>query len=508
MKFSEVAQKYLHLNNKPYTLTNREVYYYFFDYAWPEILLYTGRQVAKSTSFAALQALALQAFNGFHMVHITPQNNQLSHYTNGRLLPFVRQCERSPSMGHKRLTKATMDLYFDHESSIHLRSAYLTADGARGLSGDWIFFDETQDLIARNIAIIKESASASEHPHGYRFFYAGTPKTASNTMDAIFKSATTLEPVLKCTHCGKHCFILYEGIEESGYRCTHCKRITDPRNYKLAWTNKRSSSRVAIRIPQTIIQPWDRIWRKKIDPLVSDAEFYNECLAMSYNIGSQPITKDKLVALSTGQRYYKYEELPSQRVLTFAGLDPGYGSPSNTVLTIGGFFPTDKKFHIIAYYKWSSIITTGQAHDRQIMEITEILKRFRVNFIMIDAGAGMSYIAELSKIHGMQVYSMMHVGQMKEMLRYEPENLRFKSNRSLVMQKMFHDLHDFKVELPMNCDDYHDDILNVYAEVNKQGKMIYNHLDTEPDDAFHSLMYCYYMALIFHKMLPGTKFYF
>jgi hypothetical protein len=506
MKLSQLAQSVFSLNGKSFSLKNREVYHIFFNNKTQNTLLYTGRQVAKSTNFSAMETLGAQVFDGFGILHIAPYMQQLRPYAQSRLHPLIRQAEQSPLLGQKRIGRALMDVYFENDSRIHLRGSLLDADSARGLSCDWLFFDETQDLIGRNISIIKECASASEHPEGFRFFYAGTPKTSSNTMDALFQAYTTLEPMVLCSHCNKYNYIGYDNITKEGFLCLYCKQVTDHKKFAMCITNRRSDNSYALRIPQVIMQPWNRIWDKKIDPMVPVAVFYNECLALPYSIGTRPITKEQLMKISTGDFLHSNATMPN--CTFFAGLDPGYGSPSNSVLTIGGYFPSDTKFHIVFYEKMNSVIVTGAHLRRQCEHIALVLRAFNISLILIDHGSGLAHMTELSKNPLLRVYSMMHVHKMKEMLRFEPECNRFKSYRTQTMQKCFQDLNDDIIELPRGCESLHQDFLNVFAEPDKMGNLTFNHLQSEPDDCFHSFLYCYFLALLYFQRIPSAKYYF
>jgi hypothetical protein len=77
---------------------------------------------------------------------------------------------------------------------------------------------------------------------------------------------------------------------------------------------------------------------------------------------------------------------------------------------------------------------------------------------MVDFGAGLSYLSALAGNPYIKILSMQSVGQMKEMLKFEQENNMFKAHRTLCMQTVFQDLNDKKIELPINCDDFHEDI--------------------------------------------------
>jgi len=475
------------------------------------IMLYTARQVAKSTTTAAKQATGLAALSNLKIVHVMPQHSQLRPYIYGRLEPFIRDYRKYKKQFPKFVptNKALMDKYYKNNNSFHARVMYITADGSRGLSSDWLFFDEVQDLIARNIVVVKETAAASNHAFGYKFHYTGTPKTSSNTMEYLRKSFTNLEPMMKCPSCGHYNYIEVEGVRKDGYECIKCKKIIPPNSIEYCITSHGKDSTLSIRIPQMVTLPWDRVYAKMNDPLITPMEIHNEILALPYSIGTSPITIGKLLEISTGDWYDSYEDLQNPNIVTFAGLDPGAGSPSNTVLTIGAMFPEDNKFHVIAYFKFDSIIVTGAALKKQAMQLFQILRRYRVSNLMMDYGFGLGYLAEFDSNVYFKVISMMYAGpSQKEMLKYETENNRFIANRTQVMYRLFQDLNNNAIVLPKNSASMHTDIMHIYAETSKKGNIVYNHLPTEPDDAFHSLLYCYFMAMLYWQKLPNTKYYF
>ena len=509
--FSVMAETFLSLNSKRYSLEDRAIYRYFMDSDVTNFLLYTGRQVAKSTTMAAKQAIALATLNNFKIIHIMPQHSQLRPYILGRLDPFINQLARDKeAFPHfQKITRSMMDKYFTNGSSLHARAMYITADGARGLSGDWLFCDETQDLIGRNITIVKETISASSHKFGYKFYYAGTPKTSSNTMEYLRKHYTNVEPLMKCPHCGHYNYIEYEGVREEGYECIKCKKIIPPESHEYCVIRKGDNDSICLRVPQLLILPWKKVYKKFKDPLITTAEIYNEVLALPYSVGSRPITANKLMEISTGEWYEDFESMGNPNLTVFAGLDPGAGSPSRTVLVIGTVFPTDNKFRVIAYYKFDSIILTGEAFKKQALEIVHLLLKYKVKHLMIDFGFGLAYLAELEGNPNFNVISIQYTGpNQKQMLRYEQENNRFLANRTQVMQKMFNDMNNNKLILPRDSADLHEDILHIFAETNKRGYILYNHLPNEPDDGFHALTYCYLMSQLHWQQLPDVNYYY
>lgn len=513
------------LSGKKFDFEGREYLRQIYDHPCKEILLKTGRQVEKSTMLANNLTIMCALMPFFRCLYVSPSHVQTRTFSNDKLRPTI---ERSPLIQRylqdSNVSQQVFEKGFTNGSFIFLRSAFLSADRARGISSDLLCLDELQDLILSNIPVIAQCLSHSKH--GYHI-YAGTPKTFDNTIEVIWDSTTQNEWMVPCDSCSgatgkKWNFLDLKNIGKTGPICKYCGRPLDVT--KGQWQRSAESRVQGFRIPQLMV-PWiagnPNQWGKLVHDMETypESQFYNEVLGLSYDSASKPITRaDVLLNCDPKQRFIEdplrmtpEEKSRCSKQALFAGVDWGEGNDgtgtdimgkirtaSYTVLTVGGFI-SNGKFKVLysKRYKGKEIDP-----DYVVEDIVKICVAMNVKMIGVDWGHGWGVNNKLFRMYGAKrCVQFMYVDRQKEVRKWDPVGFKFQLLRNHVMSELFFMFKDQKFLFPPleQWEIYAKDMFNISIEyVEYQRKLRYVHRPSDPDDWFHSLNYCVQVAKVFH----------
>lgn len=390
----------------------------------------------------------------------------------------------------------------------------------RGVSAKNLCLDEIQDLLLDTIPVIKECTS---HFQDARIIYAGTPKSLSNPIEVYWKGTTQNEWLVPCKACNKWNFLDEKNIAPTeeymskrlppGPICKYCsKPINVPSGQ---WVSMSAGKPMqGYRVPQLMV-PWicglfdqwlKLLWKRDNYPL---SQFYNEVLGISFDSASSPITMENLVSLCGDYDMLDLDNLTSSEVNTcrgfnlVGGVDWGEGldgsekspsgklrSASYTVLTIGHYTNTNK-FQVIAMKKY-----TGKEVDPDyvVRHIAGLCKTLGVALLGVDWGHGWGVNNTLVRLLGAKhVVQFQYLSKLKEKLKWDSTGFRYHLQRNFLISEYFFDLKNGGVEFPRwkHFEPFSKDYLAIYEERNEYRREIkYDHRHTEPDDAFHSGLYC------------------
>ncbi len=315
----------LTLKGKPYTLQDHFTFEPFFQtHIAKEIVLKCGRQVSKSTSFAAQGVVQANCLPEFNTLYVTPLFEQIRRFSNNYVRPLI---ERSPA---RRLWMSTntvnnvLERSFSNYSKMTFSFAFLDPDRTRGIPADKVAFDEIQDMDKDFIPIIKETMGASRWTLSQ---YAGTPKTLDGALEGKWLDSSQAEWEIICPKCRygnipalTHDMIDMIGpydpkISESrpGVVCAKCRRAgrltrLNPRFGR--WVHgipERRYSFPGYHVPQ-ILMPMHYADADKWMILLGKQRglgntpknvFYNEVCGESYDMGAKLVTQTDLKRAAT-----------------------------------------------------------------------------------------------------------------------------------------------------------------------------------------------------------------
>lgn len=172
-------------------------------------------------------------------------------------------------------------------------------DASRGISLDFVVYDERQDHPDDVETVIGEGASHSEYKQTLTL---GTPKLPGIQFDQQWEASDKHYWFVKCEHCGYEAPLTMENILDSGqydnepdwyYGCPHCHEPLNRNSGRWMATNpQRKPEFRGYHINQLMVC-WltaDEIMRKKNSTAYSRRRFYNEVLGESYGGDDIPIT--------------------------------------------------------------------------------------------------------------------------------------------------------------------------------------------------------------------------
>ena len=383
--------------------------------------------------------------------------------------------------------------------------------------------DELQDLLITNVPVIAQCLSHSKY--GYHL-YAGTPKSFDNTIEIFWQTSTQSEWMVPCSHCSaatgkKWNFLDDKNIGKKGPICKYCGKplfVT-----KGQWQISKYSRLKGYRIPQLMV-PWIAGSEEQWDKLVynyenyPESQFFNEVLGLSYDNASKPITRAD-VLMNCSEEYWlvdpenlnKRDQDLIRKMTLFAGVDWGEGNDgtgkdimgkiktaSYTVLTIGGYVST-QKFRIVYMKRYE-----GRQIDPDFIvpDIVRICTKLRVRMIGSDWGHGWGVNNQLFRKFGVnKCAQFMYVDNQKEVRKWDPIGFKFQLLRNHVMSEVFLKFKEqgFIFAPLSKWEHFAKDMFNISVEyIEYQRKLRYVHRPSDPDDWFHSLVYCIQVASIYY----------
>lgn len=514
------------LNGKKFDFTGRDYLMPIYDTEDKEVILKTGRQVEKSTFLGNNLAIlcAIQSF--FKCLYVSPSHAQTRQFSNEKLKTVL---ENSPLIARylqdSRVSQQVFEKSFTNGSFIFLRSAFLSADRARGISADMLCIDEFQDILINNVPVMAQCLSHSKH--GYQLF-TGTPKTFDNTIEIYWETSSMNEWMVPCESCSSTLgrrwnFLDHKNIGNLGVICKYCGKLIDVT--KGQWQKSKESRLKGYRIPQLMV-PWiagnpDQ-WQKLLYNFKNypESQFFNEVLGLSYDNASKPISRaDVLLNCKSDLKIITPDDLVRdakaqvfvKKMTLFAGVDWGEGNDgtgkdimgkiktaSYTLLTIGGFVG-EKKFRVIYMKRY-----TGKEVDPDFVvgDIVRICRLFGVKMIGTDWGHGWGVNNRLFRMFDPQrCAQFMYVDQQKEVRKWDPIGYKFQLMRNHVMSEIFYLFKDGGFLFPPleQWDHFAKDMFNISVEYIEYRRQIrYVHRPSDPDDWFHSLVYCKQVADIYY----------
>lgn len=512
----------IHLNGEKFDFSGRNYLDPIYNSGHKRILLMTGRQVEKSTLLANNLVIMSALLPYFRCMYVSPSHVQTRTFSNDKLKPLL---ERSPLINKylqdNKVSTQVFEKGFTNGAFIFLRSAFFSADRARGISADLLTIDELQDMIMSNIPVIAQCLSHSKYQ--YQVF-AGTPKSFDNTIQQVWETTSQNEWMVKCRACNKWNYLDIKNIGKHGPICKKCGRDLDVTNGQ--WmTGKKDSMWQGYRIPQLMV-PW--IAHKGSDPWKSlvhqmetypESQFYNEVLGMSFDNAAKPITRaDILECCSDSVKFIRdplamsaSEKEYVKKMTLFAGIDWGEGNDgtgtdimgklrtaSYTVLTLGGYVGGGR-FRYIFSKRYMGKETDP---DHIIKDVLKICLICNVKMIGADWGHGWGMNNKLVREFGAKRFAQfMYVDNQKEVRKWDPVGFKFQLMRNHIMSEVFFQFKDGMMECPPLdlWEHFCKDMLNISVEyIEYQRKLRYVHRPSDPDDWFHSLVYCKQIADIYH----------
>lgn len=530
----QLAQDLLQLNGERFDLTDYPYLKAVYNTRASRVGLFTGRQVAKSTTLASKLVLNAVCHPGCVQVFVAPLQEQAMVFAQQRLRDFI---SGSPIIqdgffdGPGKIDQVLRRVFNAGSSMITLGYAQRTADRLRGQSvkdgkmhklidpntgelievgGAQLTFDEIQDIMPEIYPVVEEMAFRAKSP---RFWYCGTPKSLNNPMEGMRNRSTGAEWAVRCQAMGckkwNHSWT-EKNIGDHGVICEFCGAALNT-NADGRWVVARKmdlhlgrAAKVTMetyRVPQLIVKPvMDRKskWLELLEKLrtYSTEKFRNEVLGLPHDSGSVPVTIEQLHACCDPDRENLVPNPHKRRYPPLVmGVDWAFnGENSYTFVTIGGYNPYPGRYDVY-YWKIFKGIETDPLY--QIDWMIKAANYAGIQLLGCDWGAGQVQNLQLINALGEErVIQMWHTGMTGSgaaraaRAKWEPKTRKWHLARTRVLTDVFEMIRTRQISFPRSaeCQELFDHFMAVSLEYNDKTNT-QRYVNVRPDDGLHSTCY-------------------
>lgn len=511
---SDVAQRLLHLEGKPYSLTNYPMFVDIFNSPASRRLMMSGRQVSKTVTLAADMASEAAITPYLPIMYANASANQTSSFSKSKLDHFLLH---SPAIYHtlmsgKDVINNTLHKRFKNMSEIQMSYFSDSADRVRGRSAHRFCLDEVQDILYDAVIDAEECLSAAPDP---RFMYAGTSKTVISTLAFFWSLSTKKEWILKCPSCGKWNIPGRENIQRQGLSCKNCGGFLD--THAGRWHSFAEAGKEPLydgyHIPQIILPLHcgnPEKWAKVIEKMETypDYKFNNEVLGIASGEGESPVTEELLHSVCVPSIIM--EESKTTRNSTgatylAAGIDWGGGGmagTSRTTLAIYAVYPERKEFIKI----FGKIYEAGEP-TKHVESIAFYLNRFQVHMAFGDAGGGNFAMSQLrSLVPGTRVVAVQYA-ETRAPFSWNESSGSYTVNRTTMIDGLLTDMKLGRVktmrweDFSQFADDFRALKVEIIGEEQGKGRRVWRRYPTKPDDCVHSMVFGWFACRILSGLL-------
>lgn len=496
------------------------------------VIVMSGRQIEKTTMTAAKLIMMLHLIPYFRALYIAPRWSQVREFSNQRFDPIFR--ESTEIYKQQFSTKSVWQVaerQFRNGSVATFRSCFMSADGARGISANFLFKDELQDLLKENIDILDETLAHSEpewiyladlaepvlFPMKYRMG-TGTPKTGDNPLSvAYYRHSCQFEWFVRCEACNHYMIMDAECVSPTAYLCTNkkCRKPINPQNG--LWEAQKPENMDkswGFRIPQMMVPfmtPQD-IFEKS--QKMGVRQFHNEVLGLPYDYGALTLTEASMRAACTetppvkiATPFTKDDTTNVSDVATgrlFAGVDWGEGKgddPSYTVIAIGT--PQGDSFRIVYLLRLTGRLADLGCQDEVVDAVCRVAN---VEALGADWGHGAFVNRSLMTNYGWSpsvradaptILEFQNATQYAK-ARWKRDASRYIIDRSTCVEEMIDAIKRQKMVFPNwafmrseeDLADYVVDFTNLVSEYDERTRRTMYH-SVGRDDAFFACMLAY-----------------
>jgi len=528
---SEWVTNFIYLDGNPFSLDDYPFYAAVYDGVYDALLLITGRQVAKSTTLSNFLIAEACGTPHWKSLFVSPSQEQTTKFSQTRVgktifySPEIRQ-----NWVSKELSSRVFQKMFTNGSELAFSFAADDPDRARGVSADRVAYDEVQDILYDEVVpVINECMGNSDYAYET---YCGTPKSMENTIQTLWDWSSQTEWVITCDACNKHQYLITDKcIGKHGPICLKCGAYLNVRRGEwldthtyTASTNKRikgfhisqfmlpknvpAAQAKDARSQEAALKRWHRILEKY--ETYPPARFKNEVIGISDAIGTRLVSKEELESFC---QEYTVEEYPSSNLLmsnikhVVAGVDWSGGGTqghSRTVLWIYGLVHGDREHVFKLKTLYFKIYPDTNAISGGVVDhIIERCTQFGVEIICGDAGAGALPNANLRERLGThRALQVQYRGVMNASGNQRPfywnKIDRFLAEKTTMIDNFLMFVKRGGVIYP-NVKQMTvpiSDMLNVFEETTRQGRKIWTHAISQPDDALHAQIFAWIASKI------------
>lgn len=495
------------LKGKPFSFEDRNYLLQPYRDNSQNIIFMKGRQVEMSEFSMNWLLRKLDAHPYTAGLHAFPRAAQAQKFTKQRLESAINDSQyiskwyddRNSEQMMRKFTKEVNERGLSPYNFYILGATWesrkdTVGDAARGVSLDFIVYDERQDHPNDVETVLGEGASHSEFKQTLTL---GTPKLPGIQFDLQWEASDKMYWFVKCEHCGYESPITMEHVLDSGdddimyyYGCPHCRKPINRNNGRWMATNpqKRPEYR-GYHINQLMVCWMDanEIMRKKDSVSYPKRRFYNEVLGEAYGGDDIPITFAMMQECAKND--YRLGDTSGEQL--FAGID--WGAKSWCYLQ-------NKQHRLI------DCCIAGESDPREHPKtIARFLAKYKsqVKKVVCDAGPDITrYYALRDECISLgitrEVYACYYsTPPAKTETSWNEKEGNVTVGRSEAIEQVIDEIHDGKLILPGNdinverVDMLMEHFTNIAAEKSetKSGNQFIMYVNTGPDHFMHAKVY-------------------
>lgn len=496
------------LKGQPFSFKDREYLLQPYRDDYPNIIFMKGRQVEMSEFSMNWLLRKLDKHPYTAGLHAFPRAAQAQKFSKQRLDAAIKDSDYISKWYDERNSEQMMRKFVKepNERGLSPYNFYIlgatwesrkdtVGDASRGVSLDFIVYDERQDHPNDVETVLGEGASHSEYKQTLTL---GTPKLPGIQFDQQWEASNKMYWFVTCPNCGREAPITMENIleteEGSGdyyYGCPTCRAEIDRRKGRWLETNPQKRPEYHGYHINQLMVPWitaNEIMRKKNSVSYPRRRFYNEVLGESYGGDDIPITLAMLEACA--QNDYRLGDIQGNEPL-FVGID--WGAQSWCVI--------ENKQHRLV-----DCFTTSATDPRKhIPEIVKFIMRYKTHIakVVCDAGPDITRFYNLREEcikNGItkNVYACYYATPpAKTETQWNEKEHNVTVGRSEMIEQVIDEIHECKFVLPghdMNIervDTLVEHFTNIAAEraETKSGNQFMLYVNTGPDHFLHAKVY-------------------
>lgn len=409
-----ILSEIFHLNGQPYSLRAQFTFEDLFRFNIPASSVWmTGRQTGKSTGLAASSLFRSISIPNFRTLYVTPLFDQIRRFSTNYVQHFINGSPIREAISGVGTVNSVLHRTFYNNSQMQFSYAFLNADRIRGISCDFVGFDEIQDMNRDHIDIILETMS---HSPWEIVQYTGTPKTRENTLTSLWQRSSQAEWFIPCTHCTTNGLTTWNipsiehhlldiigptrddiSFENPATICHKCRGIIRPQDGRWVHRKPKEIGRQEGRHVPQIIMPihyakkakWERLMSKRLH--MTEYEFHNEVLGEPSDVAAKLVSMTELEAVSVlGPNTVESavrRKRNSNYIMTVLAVDWGGGGQKKVSWTTAAFLGLLPNGTIEVPFGLRMM--TPHDHLREAAMIRELWNAFRPSMLAHDyTGAG------------------------------------------------------------------------------------------------------------------------
>lgn len=493
------------LKGQPFSFKDRDYLMQIYRDDYPQTIIMKGRQVEMSEFSMNWLLHRLDKHEYTNGLHAFPRSQQAQRFSKLRVQSAIDDSKYlsqwySTQGSEQMMRKFTRE---KNENGLTPVNFYIlgatwqshadtVGDATRGMSVDFIVYDERQDHPNDVETVLGEGASHSEYKQTLTL---GTPKLPGIQFDQQWEASNKMYWFVTCRSCGYQAPITMDNILENDdgyyYGCPHCRAELDRRNGK--WMETKPQKRPeyhGYHISQLMV-PWitaDEIMRKKNSTTYPKRRFHNEVLGEAYGGDDLPITISMMHACAEND--YSLGLIAPNDSL-YVGVDWGAKS---------WVYVQDKSHRLVDCF-----ITDNTDPRKQPEEIAQFLLKYKkqVKKVVCDAGPDIirAYtLRDLCKEKGItnEVWACYYsTPPAKTEVSWNEKEKNVTVGRSEAIERIIDEIHDGQLIIPgrdiniERVDTLMEHFTNIAAEKaeNKADNQYMVYVATGPDHFLHAKIY-------------------